>query len=102
MCGLQVNASEHQFQNIDQSYLSVTYPFPAVDVAGNYTCVVSGLSTSGLLVRYTQDAVLTVGGESFLSLSLQLFVGGPFLSGIVTLWASRFVISVWGCLSVCQ
>ncbi|KAK7115839.1 uncharacterized protein [Littorina saxatilis] len=58
---VKVDGQENQFQNINGSYLSVTFPFPAVGVSGNYTCVVSGLSVNGLLTRYTQDAALNVG-----------------------------------------
>ncbi|XP_076465509.1 uncharacterized protein LOC143297190 isoform X2 [Babylonia areolata] len=57
---VKVEGVENQFQNISGSYLAVIFPFPAAQVAGNYTCVLSGLSSAGLLVRYTQDATLTL------------------------------------------
>ncbi|KAK7503677.1 hypothetical protein BaRGS_00005216 [Batillaria attramentaria] len=61
---LSVDGSISQFLDIGKSYLSVGYSFPGIDVAGNYTCVVSGLSTSGLLVRFSETATLSVGGAS--------------------------------------
>ena len=60
---IQVDGMANQFSGIDQSYMSVDFPYPEAQVAGNYTCLVTGLSNLGTLVRYTQDAELTIGGQ---------------------------------------